>query len=117
MLTILLKHVEPAVQKDAVVHECKRSLRPRTDQARDTSREIRLAVRADERADALELLSADARIPAAHTLDQIIGRQRSLQADDLEETVDGIADLRCGQSRRPGRRTALVGRTHAGDPF
>src|SRR5207244_4687902 len=72
---------------------------------------------ADEGTDAIELLVTDAWIPAAHALDEIVGRQRSLQVDDLEQAVDGVADLGCREPRRARCRTTLVGRTHAYDPL
>ena len=110
-----LQDVQAAAQENAVVLERERTLRARAGEGRDAARQVGLAVRAHEAGDPLELLVADARIPTLHERDEIVGRQRLLEVDELEQPVDGVADLGCRKPGRPGRRVALVRRTHADD--
>ena len=57
-----------------------------------------------KRADPLELLVADRRIPGAHDLQP--GRSRVAQVDRLEQPVHCVADLRRGQADRARHRAA-----------
>ena len=111
-VAVLLQDVEPAVQENAVVLECERTLGPCTAERRDSARELGFTVGAHEAADPFQLLLADARVPAAHEIDQVVRRQRLLQVHELEQTVDGVADLRGREAGRAGRGVALVGGTH-----
>ena len=78
-VAVELEHVEPAVQQDAVVLERERALGATLASDGDPTRELRLAVRADERRDPLELLVGHRRVPAAHERGEIVGRQRLAQ--------------------------------------
>ena len=112
-----MEDVEPAVQQHAVVLERERPLGLCARKGRDAPRELRVAVRAHEPADPLQLVVGHARIPGAHACDEIVWRQRPFQADELEQAVHGVANLGRGQARRPRHGAPFVGRPHPDDTF
>ena len=77
------------------------------------ARELRLAVRVDERRDPRELLVGHRRVPAAHELD--VGRRGRSQVDELEQAVHRVADLgRLQAASPPGTsRAPRAGRRRA----
>ena len=102
---VALEHVEPPVQQHAVVLERERPLGPGARERRDPPRQLRVAVGLDEaprsapapRRSRPDTRRAPARRPA---------RAGAAQVDELEQPVDGVADLGRGEpasARRPVR--------------
>ena len=69
------------------------------------SGEVGLAVSVDETRDMIELVGRHLRVPPADRAVELVARWRDriVESDVLEEPMDGIADLVCGQPRRPVR--------------
>ncbi len=86
-----MQNVEVPVQENVVVLEREVALLANVRQRGDTLGQLRLAVRGDETADALELFLGRVRI-------RDLGHRRGAQVDLLEQRVHGAADLGRGQA-------------------
>ena len=103
-----------ATDEHAVVLEDERSLGLRAGEPRKPLRELGCAIRVDERGDPLQLVVGRIGVPPSNRELELraIGRGGSVQRNDFEQTVDGVADLRRGETSYH----TLPVHGHAGEP-
>ena len=98
--------------------ECERALDGRTRVGGQAACDLGVAVRADERPDARDLLVGRGRIPRAHDFRERLRRPRVGEVEPFEDHVRHVADLGRGQ---PGLATAVAERrlrfAQADDPL
>jgi hypothetical protein len=93
-----VENVEASVEEDSVVLEGERPLGRRPLERGDPGGQLRVAIRADEPGDPLQLLVGRGRITRAHGFGEVVRlrRPRIAEVEPLEQEVDAVPDL-CGR--------------------
>ena len=103
------QHIEAPVEEHPVDLERERPLDPRATELGQPCRERRAAVPPNMLDDPLELELADRRVPLRDTLDEIGRHGGRIEVHALEDTVDGVAELRRMKADRAIRPAAPRG--------
>ncbi len=116
-VAVLVQHVEPALEHDAVVLEEERLLDLHVLERGEALCQLRLAPARDVAGDALQLLFRDRRIPGAHLLQ--FRRHGPTRVDLLQQAMRRVADLHPAHPRRAVRPAGAADGAafaHADDP-